>query len=288
MSSPESSSVTFTAAPRELLAATAGFRLADVDPNSTPGIVGNKKDGAKLLAESAAQLSDLQELLFANSLNGDTRSVLLVLQAMDTAGKGGIVHHVMGSVNPQGISTAAFKKPTPEELEHDFLWRIKKRVPAAGMIGVFDRSHYEDVLVARVRSLATPETIEERYGMINEFEQQLAEQGVTLVKVMLHISSEEQKQRLQDRLDDPNKHWKYNPGDVDERLVWTDYQEAYQLAIERTSTAGAPWFVVPANSKWYARIAVQRLLIDALTGLGQSWPAADFDVETEKARLTAS
>jgi len=275
--------------PAELLRVGDGFVLADVDPASTPGYDGGKKDGAEDLESGAAQLDDLQERLFAASRADATEaSVLLVLQAMDSAGKGGIIRHVVGSVDPQGISLAAFKKPTEEELAHDFLWRIEKRVPEPGLIGVFDRSHYEDVLIGRVRGFAEPDEIERRYGAINDFEKRLTDAGTRVVKVMLHISPDEQKERLMERLDRPDKHWKYNPGDVDERLLWPKYMEAYQLAFERTSTDWAPWYVVPANSKWYARVAVQALLLAALEDIDPQWPAATYDVEAEKARLAKS
>ena len=207
---------------------------------------------------------------------------------MDTAGKGGILKHVIGTVDPQGVQLAAFKKPTDEELAHDFLWRVRKEVPEAGKIGVFDRSHYEDVLIARVRELASPEEIERRYGAINEFEAELVDEGTTIIKVMLHISPEEQKSRLLDRLERPEKQWKYNPSDVDERMLGPKYQEAYQIAFDRTSTPIAPWYVVPADRKWYARLAVQHLLIQALQALQLEWPKPDYDVEAEKARLLAS
>lgn len=279
----------WTADPAELLRVGPGFRLEDVPTDAAPGFDGGKADGQRALAEGAGILAELQERLFANSRMGDDRRrVLLVLQAMDTAGKGGIVKHVMGAVDPQGVQLAAFKKPTPEELEHDFLWRVRKRVPGAGMIGVFDRSHYEDVLIGRVRELAPADEIERRYGAVNDFEAELAAEGTTIVKVMLDISNAEQKARLQERLDRPDKHWKYNPGDVDERELWTQYAEAYQLVFERTSTETAPWFVVPADKKWYARLAVQHLLIDALERMRLDWPKADYDVEAEKARLAAS
>lgn len=272
----------------ELLRTRAGFRLDAIDCSATPGIAADKKRAEQLLAEGAEHLSDLQERLFAASRGGDTRRVLLVLQAMDTAGKGGIVRHVVGAVDPQGVQLAAFKRPTEDELAHHFLWRIEQRVPAVGMIGVFDRSHYEDVLIGRVRSLAPAHEIEQRYDDIVDFERRLADDGVAIVKVMLHISSDEQKMRLQERLERADKHWKYNSGDVDERMLWDDYQRAYQLAIERTDTDHAPWFVVPANHKWYARLAVQSLLITTLERIDPHWPAADFDVEHEKERLAAS
>ena len=227
-------------------------------------------------------------MLFANSTGGDGRKLLLVLQAMDTAGKGGIVRHVMGGVDPQGISHFGFKAPTKAELRHDFLWRIRKQLPAAGMIGVFDRSHYEDVLIARVHELAPAAEIAARYDQINTFEQELVDDDTTVIKVMLLIGSAEQKARLGERLNRPDKYWKYHPVDIDERMLWPAYQEAFQIALERTSTAAAPWFVVPADRKWYARLAVQHLLIDALKGMVLAWPPASFDIEDEKLRLATT
>ena len=266
-----------------------GFRLADVDPRSTPGYDGDKDQGKADLDAGVAPLADLQERLFAQSVAGTaTRSVLLVLQAMDTAGKGGIVKHVVGAVDPQGVELASFKKPTAEELAHDFLWRIRKRLPDAGRLGVFDRSHYEDVLIGRVRSLAPADEIERRYGAIVAFEAEAAELGIRVVKVMLHISKDEQRERLASRLDRPDKHWKYNPSDVDERALWDEYMDAYQVALERTSTPLAPWHVVPADRKWYARLAVQNLVLEHLRAMDPRWPAADYDVATEKGRLAAT
>ncbi len=272
----------------DILRVGEGFQLAGVDPDSQPGFDGDKADGKKALAEGDDELSLLQEMLFASSGAGDSRRILLVLQAMDTAGKGGILRHVVGTVDPQGVQIAAFKAPTARELSHDFLWRIEKQVPDAGMIGVFDRSHYEDVLIARVRQLAPEKEIERRYGAIVDFERQLAASDTTIIKVMLQISADEQKARLQERLDRPEKHWKFNSGDIDERMLWPSYQEAYQRVFERTIGPEAPWFVVPANKKWYARLAVQRLLITALQDMRLHWPVADFDVEEQKARLAAS
>ncbi|WP_243229761.1 polyphosphate kinase 2 family protein [Microbacterium sp. CIAB417] len=275
--------------PSEILRVADGFRLSDVDPDGTPGYRGGKQHGVKDLAARVHELDELQERLWAGSRAGDRQdAVLLVLQAMDSAGKGGIVRHVVGGVDPQGVELAAFKSPTEEELAHDFLWRIERRLPAPGYIGVFDRSHYEDVLIGKVRSFAEPDEIERRYGAINDFEQRVVASGTRIVKVMLHISPEEQKERLMERLERPDKHWKYNPGDVDERMLWPRYMAAYQTALERTSTDAAPWYVVPANHKWYARLAVQELLLGVLQDIDPRWPEADFDVEAEKRRLAAS
>ena len=273
--------------PSELLRVRQDFRLDEVDPRGTPGFEGDKAAAEKSLAEGAAILAGLQEQLFAGSrMGGDPRRILLVLQAMDTAGKGGIVRHVMGAVDPQGVQYASFKQPTEEELANDFLWRIRKKLPDGGMIGVFDRSHYEDVLIAKVRELAPPEEIERRYDAINEFEAELAASGTTIIKVMLHISMEEQKERLLKRLERRDKHWKFNPGDIDERMLAPKYRESYQLVFERTTTPHAPWYVIPADRKWYARLAVQHLLIDALEGMRLDWPVADYDIEEQKARLS--
>ena len=274
--------------PAPLLRVGDGFELASVDTASTPGFKGGKSHGKAHLADADRTLDDLQERLYAESRSGGNRKILLVLQAMDTAGKGGVVRHVIGSIDPQGTKVYGFKKPTPEELSHNFLWRVRKQVPAAGMVGVFDRSHYEDVLIGRVRNLAPADEIERRYGQIVGFENKLVADGTTIIKVMLHISADEQKARLAERLQRSDKFWKYNPGDIDERELWPKYQEAYQIALTRTSTDAAPWYVVPADHKWYARIAVQRLLVDALRRLDPAWPPADFDVKAEKARLAAS
>lgn len=274
--------VEFLKDPAETLKVGDGFLLTDVDPDSTPGYVGNKADGRELLAALDGKLTELQERLYARGKFGGPERLLLILQAMDTAGKGGIVSHVMGAMDPQGVQLKAFKAPTEEEKAHDFLWRIEKETPAAGMVGVFDRSHYEDVLIHKVRGLAPQEEIERRYRAINEFEERLVEAGTRIVKVMLYISKDEQKERLLARLDDPAKHWKYSTGDLKERVFWSDYMEAYQAAIENTNTSIAPWHVVPANKKWYARIAVQHLVMNALEDFKLEWPAAEFDVAAER------
>jgi PPK2 family polyphosphate:nucleotide phosphotransferase len=274
--------VEFKKHPSETLRIGSGFVLADADPDSTPGFAGDKADGQALLADLDGKLAELQETLFAESRFGGTKRILLILQAMDTAGKGGIVKHVMAAMDPQGVQFKAFKAPTEGEKSYDFLWRIEKEVPAAGMVGVFDRSHYEDVLIHRVRGWASPEELKRRYRSINEFEARLADSGTKIVKVMLNISRDEQKSRLLARLDNPAKHWKYSRGDLDERAFWDDYMAAYQAAFDETNNEAAPWHVVPANKKWFARIAVQQLLLSALTDLQLQWPKADFDVDAER------
>ncbi len=264
------------------------FDLGAVDTRATPGFQGAKADGQTALAAGAERLSDLQERLWANSRAGDTRAVLLVVQGMDTSGKGGIMRHVVGAVDPAGTNVTAFKAPTEEERRHDFLWRIRRALPDPGQIGVFDRSHYEDVLIVRVLELAPRATWSRRYASINRFEASVARRGTRIVKVMLHISKAEQGERLAERLERPDKYWKYNPGDIDQRERWDDYMQAYSDALTRCSTAAAPWHVVPADRKWYARWAVQQLLIDALEDMDLTWPPADFDIEVEKRRLAES
>ncbi|GGA69145.1 hypothetical protein GCM10011490_19650 [Pseudoclavibacter endophyticus] len=271
------------------LRVTDDFRLEDIDPASTPGFDGGKRAGNALAHAEDDVVTELQERMFAQArVGGDAPSLLLVLQGMDTAGKGGILRHVIGSVDPQGVQIASFKAPTEEERRHDFLWRIERRLPESGMIGVFDRSHYEDVLIQRVRQFAPPEEIERRYGAIVDFERELVAAGTAVIKVMLHISKDEQADRLARRLARPDKHWKYEPGDIDERMLWDDYQAAYELALRRTSIDEAPWYCVPANRKWYARLAVKELLLGALRELDPQWPEAGYDVDVERRRLAES
>ncbi|WP_078282296.1 polyphosphate kinase 2 family protein [Mycobacteroides franklinii] len=262
-----------------------GLKFADVDPRATPGFDGSREDGEALQAELSERLGLLQEMLYANGRSGDRRSVLLVLQGMDTSGKGGIVKHVVGQVDPQGIEHASFGVPTEEERKHHYLWRIRNALPAGGQLGVFDRSHYEDVLVVRVHNLVAPEVWGARYEEINAFEKELTEAGTTLLKVALVVSLDEQKQRLAERLDRPDKYWKFNPNDIDERAFWPAYQDAYQAVLEKTSTEYAPWHVIPCDRKWFSRLAVTALLDETLDGLNLSWPPADFDIEEQKRRL---
>jgi PPK2 family polyphosphate:nucleotide phosphotransferase len=230
-------------------------------------------------------LAALQEALYAEAAGGGTRRLLLVLQGMDTSGKGGVVEHVIGMVNPQGVQITSFKKPTPQELRHHFLWRVRRAVPRAGMIGIFDRSHYEDVLVVRVHELVPAEVIERRYAEIDRFERQLVAGGVTVVKCFLHLSYDEQRERLLARLGDPSKHWKFNEGDLAERARWDDYQEAYRIALERCSTPEAPWYAIPADRKWYRDWAVARLLHETLTDLDPHYPTPDLEVDALEKRL---
>ncbi|MGV0740793.1 polyphosphate kinase 2 family protein [Mycolicibacterium sp. XJ870] len=276
----------WTHEPHVQLVFRPGDKVADIKTNHTPGFSGSKSDAPALQAERNDRLAELQEMLYARNKSGDdNRSVLLVLQGMDTAGKGGIVKHVVGAANPQGVRYTSFGKPTEEDRAHHYLWRIRNALPPAGHIGVFDRSHYEDVLIVRVHNLVPPEVWGARYDEINAFERELVDAGTTLVKVAMFVSLDEQKQRLAERLERPDKYWKYNPADIDERLLWPKYQEAYQVMLDRTSTDYAPWHIVPCDKKWYSRLAITELLIEALKDLDMSWPAADFDIEVEKKRL---
>jgi PPK2 family polyphosphate:nucleotide phosphotransferase len=258
------------------------FRMADVDPDSTPGLK-NSKRLSRDLKKHRARLFNLQERLFAEH----KRSLLIVLQGMDTSGKDGTITHVIGGINPQGVLISTFKQPTPEERRHGFLWRIRKRLPEEGQIGIFNRSHYEDVLIARVHDLAKPPVIERRYGIINAFEKELVKRGTKIVKICLHISYDEQRRRLLDRLRDPDKHWKFHETDIDERAYWDDYQSAYSIAVTQCSTQWAPWYVVPANDKDYRNWAISRLLIEVLDEMDPQYPHPKLNVPRLVKRLQA-
>ena len=272
----------------DLLRVPAGpVDLSALDTRATPGFDGDKAAGKAELDALGPRLSDLQERLHAEGVSGGRRSLLLVLQGMDTSGKGGVVRHVIGQVDPQGCAIASFKAPTRQEQAHDFLWRIRKRLPGPGKLGVFDRSQYEDVLVVRVHGLVPRSTWSRRYAAINRFEARLVTNQVRVVKVFLHVSKEEQRQRLLARLDDPTKHWKFNPRDIDERAFWGDYQEAYAAALERCNSDAAPWYRVPADRKWYRNWAIASLLVEQLEDMKLTWPKADFAVEEQRARLLA-
>jgi PPK2 family polyphosphate:nucleotide phosphotransferase len=270
----------------DLLRAPAGpIDLEAIDARGTPGFDGDKDDAEQAAPVLGERLATLQEQLYAEGRSGGSRCVLLVMQGMDTSGKGGTVKHVVGHLDPGGVHVASFGKPTREELEHDFLWRIRAQLPRGGKLGVFDRSHYEDVVTVRVLGLVDADTWTRRYDAVNRFEEELVAGGTRIVKCFLHISRDEQRERLLARLDDPTKHWKYNPGDLDTRARWADYMTAYGDAIERCSTEIAPWHVIPADRKWYRNWAITNLLIEELDALGLRWPEASFDVGAERARL---
>jgi PPK2 family polyphosphate:nucleotide phosphotransferase len=252
-------------------------RLADIDPRSTPGFKAGKNGDAKakaeaLLVENRAKLLTLQYRLWAEN----TRSILLILQGMDTSGKDGVVRHVIAGMNPEGVRVVSFKKPSEIELDHDFLWRIHKECPGKGEIRVFNRSHYEDVLVVRVHNLVPEKTWRARYDLINAFEKSLAASGTVVVKCFLHISKEEQKERLLARLADPEKNWKFNPSDVAERAKWDDYQRAYEDALSKCSTPESPWHIVPADRKWYRNAAISQILVGTLETLDPKPPKGTF------------
>ena len=253
--------------------------LANIDPADTHGISDKKATAGSL--KYAAELLVLQERLYAES----KRSVLIVLQGLDTSGKDGTIGHVMTGMNPEGVNVHSFKKPTALERRHHFLWRIKRELPSPGYITIFNRSHYEDVLIARVHHLASPAVIERRYGEINRFEASLARHGTTVVKFFLHISKREQRRRLLERLDTPDKHWKFNPNDLKERGLWGDYQEAFAIAIGRCSTAAAPWYVIPADDKIYRNWAVSRILLETLRKMDPKVPMPALDIKALKREL---
>ena len=270
---------------RNLLQAQAHdgrFRLAEVDPDSTPGLK-KKKQATRDLAKHKAKLFSLQERLYAEH----KRAVLLVLQGMDTSGKDGTITHVIGNLNPQAVEITSFKQPTPEEKRHGFLWRIRRRLPPQGNVGIFNRSQYEDVLVVRVHGLAPLNVIERRYGLINRFEKQVNSQRIKIVKICLHISYDEQRKRLIERLKDPDKQWKFSEHDIDERAYWDDYQSAYSIAITNCSTAYAPWYVVPANNKDYRNWAVSRILIETLEEMSPQYPHPKLDIPRLMKRIRA-
>ncbi len=270
---------------RNLLRARAQdgrFRLADVDPDSTPGLKKPKR-AVKDLQKHKAQLFELQERLYAEH----KRSLLLVLQGMDTSGKDRTITHVIGQMNPQSVQITPFKQPTPEEKRHGFLWRIRRRLPEAGDVGIFNRSHYEDVLIVRVHDLAPLNVIERRYDLINRFEKQVTNSRTKIVKICLHISYDEQRKRMIERLKDPDKQWKFSEHDIEERAYWDDYQSAYSIAITRCSTSYAPWYVVPANDKDYRNWAVARILIETLEEMNPQYRHPKLDVPRLLKRLQA-
>ena len=247
------------------------FSFADMYSDDNQGV--SKEAARKQLKENRKRLDELQERLYAEG----EQSVLLVLQAMDTGGKDSTIEAVTEGINPQGCVVSSFKKPTPEELAHDFLWRVHKKTPAKGMIGIFNRSHYEDVLIVKVHGWASPETIEARYQQINQFEQLLTDSGTRIVKIMLNISKDYQLERLRRRLRRPDKLWKFNPGDLDERKLWDKYMEAYEVALKKCSTSYAPWFVVPAEHRTFRSAVISQILLDTLEDMNPQYPEPDFN-----------
>ncbi|MDO4243234.1 MAG: polyphosphate kinase 2 family protein [Actinomyces sp.] len=274
--------------PRQALRVGPDLQLASLDQASTPGWTGGEERALAYTSSITPLLASLQERLFAAATEGSPRRLLVVAQGLDTAGKGGLARHVMGLVDPQGVRLTAFKAPTAEERSHDFLWRIRKAVPPAGIIGFFDRSHYEDILVPSVSGQLDDASLTARIEQIHDFERELMAAGTAVIKVALMISYDEQGLRLLERVDRPDKHWKYATSDMDTREKWFDYHAVYQRMLRATSFDDAPWYVIPADRKWYARLAVTELVLRTLAELEISWPEAHFDVEAERARVRAT
>lgn len=273
---------------RDLLRVGPGFDLSAIDARR---IVAGPKDKVQALAEVGAlevEVGDWQERLYAESRGGGRRRLLILLQGMDTSGKGGAIKAIDRISEPLGLRIAQFGAPTKAELKKHYLWRIEQKLPEPGTIGIFDRSHYEDVLVVRVRNLVPPAEWEKRYDEINAWEKKWADDGVVFLKCMLLISPEEQKERLLARLAEPEKHWKYRPGDVDDRLLWPDFMEAYRVALARCSTDHAPWYVIPADRKWHRDWLLTQLVAETLREMNPQYPTTSFDVAAEQARVMAS
>lgn len=264
-----------------------GCRLAlkRFDPDDTGAYKKNEDGKAKAKAAAAeliAALDQMQERLYANG----TRALLIVLQGMDTSGKDGTIRSVMSGVNPQGCKVVSFKTPSAEELAHDFLWRVHQKAPAKGLIGIFNRSHYEDVLITRLHGWVSDKVVKRRFDQIKEFEELLAESGTAILKFFLHISKDEQKERLEARICDPEKRWKWNSGDLEERKLWDDYMTAFEEVIAATSTDQAPWYIVPANRKWYRNLVVAEVVVQALAAMKLSTPPAPKGVNFKKLKIT--
>jgi PPK2 family polyphosphate:nucleotide phosphotransferase len=270
---------------RQLLQVRPGSKvsLAKIDPGFTADHT-KRKSAEKEVAKLDAKLRELQYLLYAEG----KRSLLICLQALDAAGKDGTINHVLGSMNPQGARVHGFKAPTPEELSHDFLWRIEQQVPKKGEVVIFNRSHYEDVLVVRVHNLVPEEVWRKRYAMINAFEKGLIANGTHIIKIFLHISPEEQLRRFKQRLDDPARHWKISEGDYSERAFWDQYTKAYEDALSQTSTKHAPWYVIPANHKWFRNLAVAKIVVETMKALNMKFPKPTVDLAEVRRKYHAA
>lgn len=277
-----------TASVRDLLRVGPGFDLGAIDTRRIVAGPADKEAARAEVAALEAEVTALQERLFAESKGGGKRRLLVVLQGMDTSGKGGAAKAIDRISEPIGLRMVNFGPPTKEEKRRHYLWRVEKALPPPGAIGIFDRSHYEDVLIVRVRNLVPPEVWQERYDEINAWEKKLADDGLVFLKCMLHISRAEQQERLLARLAEPDKNWKYNPGDVDERQLWGQYQEAYQVALTRCSTEYAPWYVIPADRKWHRDWLLAHLVAETLRQMNPQYPPVDYDVAVEKERVLSS
>ncbi|KFI56848.1 polyphosphate kinase 2 superfamily protein [Bifidobacterium cuniculi] len=283
--SSELLSAVWSLPPQQQLMFHHGDELVAVDPGGTPGFEGDEAAGEEFIRLSSSEIARYQRIMYANGVHGDRHRVLIVLQGMDASGKGGIVRHVFSQVDPMGIHYHGFGKPTPKELRHGFLWRVKKELPADGWISIFDRSHYEDLVVPQIQGTYPREVVEERFGKVNEFERKLAADGCAILKIFLVSSKEEQKRHFLKRLDDPTRYWKFDPSDLDARDRWDDYMAAWQEVFERTSNSWAPWYLVPADQRWYSRIVVSELLRTTMKNFSLTWPPLDVDREEALERL---
>ncbi len=260
------------------------LQLSQCDPDDTGNYEKSrqgKKEAKDATEKLTNQLSELQERLYANG----NRALLIVLQGMDTSGKDGTIKHVMSGVNPQGCKVVTFKTPSAEELGHDFLWRVHQKAPAKGQIGIFNRSHYEDVLITRVHGLISYKAVKQRFNQIKEFEELLSESGTVILKFFLHISKDEQKKRLEERINNPEKRWKFNTGDLEERKFWRDYQNAFEAMLAATSTDAAPWHIVPANRKWYRNLVIAHHVVKALESMKLKTPPPPADINFKTLKI---
>ena len=283
--SSETLSAVWSLPPAQLLRFHSHTHLVDIDAGSKPGFDGDQEAGERFIADSSSEIANYQRLMYANGIHGDTHRVLIVLQGMDASGKGGIVRHVFSQVDPMGIHYHGFGKPSEEDLAHDYLWRIRRELPSNGWISIFDRSQYEDIVMPRITGSLPEETWRARYGQINDFEAELAGSGCAIIKIFLVSSRQAQRQHFLRRLDDPTRYWKFDPSDLEARDRWDDYMAAWQDVFERTSTSIAPWYLIPADKRWYSRMVVSELLRTTMKNFNQTWPPLDADRDEALARL---
>ena len=283
--SSETLSAVWSLPPAQLLRFHSHTHLVDIDAGSKPGFDGDQEAGERFIADSSSEIANYQRLMYANGIHGDTHRVLIVLQGMDASGKGGIVRHVFSQVDPMGIHYHGFGKPSEEDLAHDYLWRIRRELPSNGWISIFDRSQYEDIVMPRITGSLPEETWRARYGQINDFEAELAGSGCAIIKIFLVSSRQAQRQHFLRRLDDPTRYWKFDPSDLEARDRWDDYRAAWQEVFERTSTSIAPWYLIPADKRWYSRMVVSELLRTTMKNFNQTWPPLDADRDEALARL---
>ena len=283
--SSETLSAVWSLPPAQLLRFHSHTHLVDIDAGSKPGFDGDQEAGERFIADSSSEIANYQRLMYANGIHGDTHRVLIVLQGMDASGKGGIVRHVFSQVDPMGIHYHGFGKPSEEDLAHDYLWRIRRELPSNGWISIFDRSQYEDIVMPRITGSLPEETWRARYGQINDFEAELAGSGCAIIKIFLVSSRQAQRQHFLRRLDDPTRYWKFDPSDLEARDRWDDYMAAWQEVFERTSTSIAPWYLIPADKRWYSRMVVSELLRTTMKNFNQTWPPLDADRDETLARL---